>query len=78
MHETPLKDSGSTKTVVGQFDSNLLQALAQDMMKLMKGKQVDQQQDHLHSYAHFAGTHSITSPSHFRICFVVSHNYNGS
>lgn len=42
MKETPLEDSGSTKTTFGQFDSNLLQTLAQEMMKLMKGKQVDQ------------------------------------
>lgn len=32
----------------------------------------------MHSYAHFAGTHPITSHSHSKISGAVSHNYNGS
>lgn len=53
---TPLEEFGSSKTVAREFYSNLLQALAQEIMKLMEGKQVGQQYDNLHSFAHVAGT----------------------
>jgi len=54
----------------------LLQALAQEMMKLLKGKQVEQNPDNLHSYAYFIGKYSINS--HSNIWYAVSNSYSGS
>lgn len=42
MQDTPLEEPGSCKDLTRQFDSNLLQVLAQEMMKLIRVKQGEQ------------------------------------
>ena len=64
--DTPLEDMEGTQETTGSSiaDSNLIQALAQEMMKLIKGKQSEeQQQNSMNAYAHFAGTAPISSQS---------------
>lgn len=60
----------------------MVKALAQEMMKLLKGKQVEQQPDNMHhSFAHFIGSQSIVSSSissHFHTCYDVQNSYVGS
>lgn len=56
-HDTPL-DEGSSSGFNGggHFDGNMLKALSQEMMKMMKGSPtVIQQSEGTQSYAHFAG-----------------------
>jgi len=72
---------GVTNASHGQFDPNLVQLLAQEMMKLMKGNQVEPSPDSQQSFAHFAGITSVTSTSyapHSSSCSAMQHNYCGS
>jgi len=87
--DTPLKEAGNPVMTVGHQHSidatgnngNILQALAQEMMKLMKGNQPAEQTDHTNaSYAHFAGIFSCkpdSISSQSSICCVV-HSDSGS
>ena len=76
-HDNPLNDSGFTpasshtsstrgtnNATHDQFDPNLVQVLAQEMIKLMKGKQGEQSYDNQQSFAHFSGTTSVISNSY--------------
>jgi len=82
MQEDPLEDSSLVNTGVNtQFDTSLVQALAQEMMKFMKGKQGEQQHDHLQSFAHFAGSLSTgfsSISSHSDTSCAVQHSYSNS
>ena len=80
--DDPLEESSpSSTTATSHFDPNLVQALAQEMMKFMKGKQVEQEPNHLRSYAYFTGIITSTSPnsisSHFDTCCAMQINYGG-
>ena len=61
----------------GQFDSGMVQAIAQEMLKLMKGKGlVEASAEHLNSFAHFAGM--IGKGSRSNICCTVNNSPCGS
>jgi len=68
--DTPLNDVGNIREGSSgrQMDANLINALAQEMLKLVHNEQhvTDQQQENLSHYAHLAGK-SIGS-SHFGVC----------
>jgi len=66
--ESPLDDSPTGGT---QFDGNFMQALAQEMMKLMKKTGGDQQHDSVNSFAHFAGKATVSIGSHLSVCNAV-------
>lgn len=77
-HDTPL-DEGSSSGFNGggHFDGNMLKALSQEMMKMMKGSPtVIQQSEGTQSYAHFAGKDLISS--HSSICCAVPNSCLGS
>jgi len=94
VQDTPIEDSPSLITNPGvssgssgsssaaQFDPSMVQALAQEMMKFFKGKQVEQQPDNMPpSFAHFAGSQSIVSSSvssHLDTCCAMQNSYDGS
>ena len=61
-----------------QFDPNMVQALAQEIMQLLKGKQVEQQSDNMHSFAHLAGNISSSISFHFDKCCDMQNSYVGS
>lgn len=76
--DTPLEEVEVNQDSAGSnvIDSNMLQALAQEMMKLMKGKQsAEQQPSHLSAYAQFAGIPPISSLTN--VCCAV-HSIIGS
>ena len=73
--DSPLDDAGSSK-LLGQFDFNMVQALAQEMMKLLKGKGIPETSSDVPSFAHFAGMTS--TGSHSAIYCAVSHSHGGS
>ena len=76
--ESPLDDIGTgiAKSVLGQVDSNLVQALALEMMKYMKGKHASENHyDNAHSFAHFA---VMINRSYFGKCCAVNLNCHGS
>ena len=61
LQDSPLDEDSITKNL-GQWNPNLVQALAQEMMKIMKGKNTAAQQlDDMQSFAHFAGMISKSS-----------------
>ena len=64
----------------GQFDPSMVQALAQEMLKRMKGKgMAEASSEHMPSFAHFAGMTSMTSSGcHSDMCCVVSNSLYGS
>ena len=76
-HDSPLDETNKVtgNKDFGHIDHTMVQALAQEMMKLMKGKQAANSQDEgFSAYAHFAG---IVSP-HCSICFAVPNNCSSS
>ena len=70
--DSPLDDSEVPKTL-GQTDHTLVQALAQEMMKIMKMKG---NAEHQHSFAHFAGI--AGSNSYSNISCAVQSSHHGS
>jgi len=70
--DSPLDE---TNKDFGHIDQTMVQALAQEMMKFMKGKQIATSKgEGFSAYAHFA---SIVSP-HSSICFAVPNNCSSS
>ena len=78
MSDSPLEEC-STQQNNTQIDSNLVQALAQEMLKLMKGSS-EQQASRPQSYAHFAGMAKSKSypTTHSSIECLVKNSYYGS
>jgi len=77
LSDSPLDNVGNNKLVKGQPYSSLTQALAQEMMKYMKGTKVaDGQSDNVHSFGHFAGM--IRNRSHLGKCCAMPNNCHGS
>ena len=76
LQDSPLDEDNTTKNL-GQFDSSLIQAVAQEMMKIMKGKNTAAHQfDNMQSFAHFAGM--INKSSHSGTCYAVQSDSHGS
>lgn len=63
--DTPLEEAGvSDSGVLNMTDPSLIQALAKEMMKIMKGKQATESHtSHMSAYAQFAGTVPMSSQS---------------
>ena len=78
--ESPLDEpSGSkiTAGMTGPFDSGMVQAIAKEMLKLMKGKGTTEvSAEQLNSFAHFAGM--VGNSSHSNICCTVNNSPCGS
>ena len=70
-------DSKQCAMQAGKVDEHVIHALAQEMMKLMKGNQtVDQSSGGQNSFTNFTGL--VTTSSHSSICCAVTHNCSGS
>ena len=73
--DSPLDDTGMSEEATNprsHLDNSFIQAVAQEMMKLMKGKSIDQKPENMSSYAHFVGIVS-TSP-HSNVCNAMRNN----
>lgn len=75
-HISGIQEGGSshssTSSSISKLDPNLVQSLAQEMMRLVKGQQgIELQSNNPNAFAHFAGMDSTGSHSHIS-CVVLN------